>query len=94
VPAEKIEKTHAISNPATGTPALDGERVYVYFGSAGLFAFDFEGNPQWSLPLPTAQVSFGSGTSPIVTGEMVILNRDEGKEPYLLAVDRRSGSGG
>jgi hypothetical protein len=42
-PAEAIEKVHEISSPATSTPAVDGERVYVYFGSCGLYAYDFEG---------------------------------------------------
>src|SRR3981081_3671761 len=33
--AEKIEKLHDISSPATATPAVDAERVYAYFGSYG-----------------------------------------------------------
>ena len=91
VPAEEIEKVHSISSPATATPATDGERVYVYFGSFGLLSYDFAGKQQWAVPLPIPKTGFGSGTSPIVTGELVILNRDEQKEPYLLAVDRKSG---
>ena len=92
VPAQGFEEVHGLSSLATATPAADGERVYAYFGSYGLICFDFEGNEQWSVPLGVANViPYGSGTSPIVAGERVILNRDEGKEPYLLAVDRRTG---
>ena len=91
VPAAAIEKVHEFSSPATATPALDGERVYVYFGSTGLHSFDVDGKLLWSVPLPVAQAAFGSGTSPILAGENVILSRDEGKEPYLLAVDRKTG---
>ena len=29
----------------------DGERVYVYFGHLGLFAFDLDGKPVWSKPM-------------------------------------------
>jgi outer membrane protein assembly factor BamB len=90
-PAGEVEKVHAVSNPATGTPATDGERVYVYFGSCGLLCFNVAGEQQWSVPLPVAQTRFGSGTSPIVAGELVILNRETGEEAYLLAVDRRTG---
>src|SRR5579864_3143724 len=36
VTAEAIEKVHEISSPAASTPATDGERVYVFFGSYGL----------------------------------------------------------
>jgi outer membrane protein assembly factor BamB len=41
--------------------------------------------------LPIPEIAYGSGTSPIVFGELVILNRHEEKEPYLLTVDRKSG---
>src|SRR5205823_1003920 len=32
-PAGKLERTHTLGNPATPTPAADGARVYVFFGS-------------------------------------------------------------
>jgi outer membrane protein assembly factor BamB len=91
VPAEQIEKVHSVSSPAAPTPAADGERIYVYFGSCGLFCYDFEGKQQWAVPLPVPEKGYGSGTSSIVFGELVILNRHEQKEPYLLTVDRKSG---
>jgi outer membrane protein assembly factor BamB len=92
VPAEGLESVHDISSPATATVVVDGERVIAYFGSFGLVCFDLDGNQQWSVPLGVAHViPYGSGTSPILAGELVILNRDEGAEPYLLAVDRRTG---
>ncbi len=91
VTAEKVEKLHEIATPATATPAVDGERVYVYFGSYGLICFDLDGNQQWTLPLPVANKRFGSGTSPILAGDAVILNRDEDSEGYLLAVGRQTG---
>jgi outer membrane protein assembly factor BamB len=92
VPAEGLESVHDISSPATATVAVDGERVYAYFGSYGLVCFDLDGYRLWSVPLGVAHViPYGSGTSPILAGELVILNRDEGPEPYLLAVDRHSG---
>jgi len=91
VPAKQIEKVHPISSPATATPATDGERVYLYFGSYGLLCYDMGGKLQWTIPLPIPKIRFSSGTSPIVSGELVILSRDEQNDPYLLAVDRHSG---
>jgi outer membrane protein assembly factor BamB len=90
-PATQIEKVHPINSPAAATPTTDGERLYVYFGSCGLLCYDLEGNLQWSVALPIPKVRFGSGTSPIVSGELVILSRDEQNDPYLLAVNRRTG---
>ena len=37
------EKTHRINGLATPTPACDGERVYVYFGSFGPLCYDVDG---------------------------------------------------
>jgi outer membrane protein assembly factor BamB len=91
VPAKEIEKVHSISSPANATLAADGERVYVYFGSYGLLCYDFSGRPQWSVPMPIPKIRFGTGTSPRVVGEFVVLSRDEENDPHLLAVDRRTG---
>lgn len=91
IPAGQIEKVHQVSSPASATPVVDGERVIVYFGSYGLAAFDFEGKQQWTLPLAIPKTRFGSGTSPIIAGDLLILNRAEMEDGYLLAVDRRSG---
>lgn len=89
-PASEIEKVHQVSNPATATPALDGERVYAYFGSAGLFCYDLAGKLVWSEPMPVAKIQFGSGTSPVLAGRAVILAR-EGSDAHLTAFERESG---
>ena len=91
-PAEQIEEVNPGSSPASATPATDGERVYSYFGSYGLLAYNFEGREIWRKPLPMVISLNGSGTSPVVIDGLVIVNRDqeEGKSS-LLAVDARSG---
>jgi outer membrane protein assembly factor BamB len=86
----QIEKVHAISSPAAATPATDGERVYVYFGSYGLVCYDFYGNQQWERRLPQPGNPYGASASPILAGELLVLNH-QGKEAYLLAVNRRDG---
>lgn len=93
VPAEKIEKVHAFSSPAAPTPATDGQRVYVYFGSYGLMAFDFAGKEIWRKPLPLPPTQYGTASSPIVYGDTVLVQRDgnDGKSE-LLAVDGKSGA--
>ncbi|HEX2520818.1 MAG TPA: PQQ-binding-like beta-propeller repeat protein, partial [Terriglobia bacterium] len=91
LPATEIEKTHQVGTPAMSTPTSDGERVYVYFGSSGLFAFDFDGKPVWSYPLPLPKMRYGAGTSPIIAGELLLLNRDEQQGAFLVALDRKTG---
>ncbi len=90
-PAEKIEPTHRISNPAASTPATDGERVFVYFGSFGLLAYDFAGREQWRYAIPPPMVEFGAGTSPILAGNLLFLVCDQDQGSFLLALDKYTG---
>lgn len=92
VPAKEIEPFHLTGSPADATPATDGERIYVHFGSYGLLCYDFAGNLLWTIELPVSTNKFGTGTSPIVVDNLVILIviRPQ-KQRYLLAVDSRSG---
>jgi outer membrane protein assembly factor BamB len=91
VPVDRLEPVHEVSSPATATPVVDGERIFVYFASYGLLAYDLNGHPKWSVPLPHVDVPYGSGTSPIRAGELIILNRHAPTDAFLMAVDRRSG---
>jgi len=90
--AEQTEQVHQLNSPATATPAVDGEQVYAYFGSFGVVAYDMDGGLRWSVPMPLVQVPFGSGTSPVVAGNLVIVNRHEPKDPFLVALDRKTGA--
>jgi outer membrane protein assembly factor BamB len=87
---ERIEKVHQISSPAGSTPVTDGERVYVYFGSYGLLCYDLNGNLKWERRLPIPENPYGAVSSPIIAGDLLVLNH-QGKDAYLLAVDRRDG---
>jgi outer membrane protein assembly factor BamB len=86
----EIEKVHEISSPAAPTPATDGERVYVYFGSYGLVSYDFDGKLLWERRLPLPRNIYGAVASPIVAGDLLVLNH-QGKDAYLLGVNRRDG---
>lgn len=89
--APQIEETHAVSNPATASPAVDSERVYAYFSSYGVMAFDHAGKLQWDAPLPMPKTHHGSGASPILAGDLLVINHDAMQGGYLLAIDRSTG---
>lgn len=91
-PTDKVEEVHKASNPASATPVTDGKRVYVYFPTFGLVAYDFKGHEQWRKPLPAPFVVNGSGTSPALCGGRLILNCDQqGGKSFLLALEPRTG---
>jgi len=80
---------------ANASPVTDGERVVVSFASAGMYCFDLAGKELWKrTDLGKWQHKFGSGASPVLHGDHVILwcGPDENKgRNYLLAVDKRTG---
>jgi len=88
----KIETSlHPTNGPATPTPVCDGNHVYVYFGSYGLLAYDRDGEELWKKPLPAPGTTFGSGSSPILAGDLLLLTC-QGKAASLLAVRRETGA--
>lgn len=93
-PLQRLETFHPRDgSPASATPATDGQRVVVYFGSCGLLCYDFSGKELWRLPLPVPEQvgGFGSGTSPVIAGDRVLLNRDQLSGSEFLAVDLHTG---
>ena len=88
---EKLEKGHPSFNPASSTPACDGEHVVAYFGSYGLVCYDMDGELQWEILLPLAKSYGGNAISPIIAGDRVILYRGSYDDHYLLAVDKATG---
>ncbi len=92
VPAKEIEPYHATGNPADATPATDGEYVYFYFGSYGLLCYDFAGEVLWTHELPVNDNIYGSGVSPILAENLVIIPiRRPVEGHFLLALDSKSG---
>jgi outer membrane protein assembly factor BamB len=86
-----IERGAQLSHPATATPTTDGERVCVYFGAFGLACYGFDGSELWRKPLPVPVTYHGAGTSPVLAGELLILNGDQDAGSSLLAVNKRDG---
>ena len=88
---ERIEQTHQIGNPATATPACDGERLFLFFGSAGLFCYDLDGRKLWEQSMGPFRDEYGAGSSPILLGNKIILNQDHDIGSFVAAFDRATG---
>jgi outer membrane protein assembly factor BamB len=87
-PAQK----HAKNTYASETPVTDGERVYAYFGGAGLFAFDLTGKPLWSkLMDPVKTRGWGPAASPVFHNGRVYIVNDNDDQSYIAAYDGRTG---
>lgn len=91
-PHEALEEVHSIGSHAQPSPATDGERVISFFGSSGLFAHDPDGKLLWSRRMGPFKNNFGAGSSPILFGDLVILNQDHDTDSFLAAFDKRTGA--
>ncbi len=90
-PADRLEEVHQIGSAATSTPASDGDRVCVFFGSYGLLCYDREGKVLWEKPLGPFKNNYGQASSPILLRDRLILNCDQDIDSFLLAVDKLTG---
>jgi outer membrane protein assembly factor BamB len=85
---------HRKSSYASPTPATDGTYVFAYFGTEGLYCYDFSGKPVWKVsPGPIATLGMGTGTSPVLFENTVILQCDEdsGDKSFIIALDKKTG---
>lgn len=75
---------------ASSTPVADNERVYVFFGKSGVFAFDFNGKQVWQADVGANLNGWGSATSPVLHGDLLYVNASIESES-LVALDRKTG---
>lgn len=85
------ESTQRDNPYCTATPVTDGERVIAFFGSAGLYSYDFAGKELWHRDLGRMEHMFGNGASPMLAGDLCILNFGPDEKARLIAVDKRTG---
>lgn len=90
---------HIKSSYANSTPATDGSTVVVFFGSEGLYAYDFEGDLKWKKDLGVLDVGaynapsyeWGPASSPFIYQGLVFVQCDTQAEDFVLAADLETG---
>lgn len=88
-----LERTHDLGSWASNSPVTDGELIYAYFGSRGLFCLDFDGNVLWEKDWGQLEkvMSFGEGSTPTIYGDKVLVLWDHQGESFLIAIDKKTG---
>lgn len=87
------EGGHNTGSLASASPVSDGERLFVSFGSFGLFALDFDGNVLWEQQPGRLQTkhAHGEGSSPALADGVLVVNVDHEKQSFVEAFDTRTG---
>jgi len=89
-----FDDRHRKSSFASSTPTTDGNFVYAFFGSEGLYAYDMNGKLAWKADLgKLATFGMGTGTSPVLYQNLVIIQCDEenGTASFVIGIDKKSG---
>lgn len=89
-PEHKYEGEGSYHGYAASTPVTDGERLYVFFGKAGVFCFDLDGNQLWKVSVGEGTHRWGSGTSPVLFGKLLLINASV-ESQSLVALDKLTG---
>ena len=88
------QTTHPDGSYASPTPVTDGTHLFVSFGSYGVYALTLAGEVVWQKDLGDLLIEeeFGEGSSPVLAGELLVLNWDHEGDSFLLALDKATGA--
>lgn len=87
-----FDARHERSSFAGPTAVTDGKMVYAYFGPEGLYAYDVDGKLAWTVVEKFHTLGLGTGTSPVLFGNSVIIQRDQDeKTSAVVAYDKATG---
>ncbi len=84
---------HRKNSFVSESPVTDGKFVYVYVASLGLWAFDLKGKQVWQTPLEVNPIylDFGTGSSPALAGNLLVIVSDNEKQAFIAAFDKKTG---
>ena len=86
-------KIHARGTYANETPVTDGKRVYVYFGMAGVYCYDLDGNLLWENDLGAFETAngWGTGSSPVIYNDILYVQVDNEVSSFIVALNAKTG---
>lgn len=84
---------HQTHTYAAGSPTTDGELLYASFGSQGIYCFTLAGEPVWQVDLGdmTTRFGWGEAVTPVLAGDLLIINWDQEQGSFITALDKRTG---
>ncbi|MCB1236865.1 MAG: PQQ-binding-like beta-propeller repeat protein, partial [Verrucomicrobiae bacterium] len=89
-----VQKTNKKASWASGTPACDGERVFVNFinGDAVFTtALDLDGKQLWRTRITGYTIHQGYGSSPAIHGDLVLVSADNKSGGAVCGLNRKTG---
>ncbi len=82
---------HQKNSHASPTPILEGDRIYLHFGSHGTACISRSGQIVWKTQELKYYHGHGPGGSPVLLGDLLIVSCDGGDVQFVVALDKRTG---
>jgi outer membrane protein assembly factor BamB len=85
---------HIYGSFASNAPATDGQRVYAFFGSHGLYAYDLDGTLLWRADpgiRMNMRLACGEGSGVVVDRERIFLQYDHQGPGAIVALNAADG---
>jgi len=76
---------------ASPTPILEGDRVYVHFGAHGTACLTQSGEIVWKTRVEYDNGQHGSGGSPVIYDDLLIVSCDGQESQFVVALDKTTG---
>ena len=88
------EGHHRDGSLAPASPVTDGEHVYAFFGSRGLYCLTMKGGIVWEKDLGDMKTrnGFGEGSSPALFRNTLVVNWDHEGDSFIVALDKETGA--
>lgn len=79
---------------ASNSPVTDGKHVYAFFGSRGMYCYDFAGRLVWEKDFGVQmrmKMGFGEGMAPVLAGDRLVLVFDHEGDSFMAVLDKNTG---
>jgi outer membrane protein assembly factor BamB len=92
--AKPHEGTHTDGSWAPASAVTDGERIWAFFGSRGIYCLSMAGEVLWQRDLGDMETrnGFGEGASPALAGDTLVINWDHEGEDFIVGLDAKTGA--
>ncbi len=91
VPAAQPEQAKVRDHGyASSTALADPDRLYVFFGKSGVFAFGHDGKEVWRADVGSKTHGWGSASSPVAHKDLIVINAAV-ESDSLIALNKQTG---
>jgi outer membrane protein assembly factor BamB len=87
------EAGHYTGSLASNSPVTDGVNLFAHYGTFGLYCLGFDGDIRWKRDFGRMQSlhGHGEGSSPVLAGDVLIINWDHEGQSFVVALDKHTG---